>query len=119
MGAYFWEKLKSQKCSTNFGCWADAGQGRRDARVVSRSPFRCGDPKGPEAGLEKPSCPDFWHMAQGQNLQQGRATQGVFPGDKPIPNFSTMLRPSWACASLCLPALVCRLQLPHIPGALF
>lgn len=29
--------------------------------------------------LEKPSCLEVWHMAQGQNLQQGRAAQGAFP----------------------------------------
>lgn len=43
-------------------------------------------------------------------------TDGVFLGDKPISNVSTMLAPSWACVSLhLLPALVCRLQLPPLP----
>lgn len=43
-------------------------------------------------------------------------TDGVFLGDKPISNFSTMLAPSWACVSLhLLPALVFRLQLPPLP----
>lgn len=69
--------------------------------------------KGPEAGAGEPSCSEVWHMTQGQTLQQGSATQGAFPGYKGNSNFSTMLMPSWARASLCLPALVC----VQAPGA--
>lgn len=46
-------------------------------------------------------------MTQGQILQQGRAAQGAFPGDKPISGFFTLPMPSWALAafsSLSLPA---------------
>lgn len=52
-------------------------------------------------------------MTQGQTLQQGSATQGAIPGYKANSNFSTMLMPSWARASLCLLALAC----VQAPGA--
>lgn len=80
------------------------------------APFTVETQRAPKLVLEEPDCLEVWDMTQGQILQQGRAAQGAFPGDKPISSFSTLPMPSWALASFFLAVLARRLQLSWLPS---
>lgn len=74
MGAYFWEKPKSQKnVSQILAAGLTLGEAGGMLELFPEVPSTVETPRALRLVLEKPDL-EVWHMAQGQDLQQGRAT---------------------------------------------